>query len=564
MSDFNEPPALPQAATRRSRRLSAIWSIPLVAVAIAAWLVWDTLSKEGPTIEVSFETAEGLEAGKSQLKFKDIVFGTVKSLRLSPDHTHVIVTIATTAQADPLLTEGTVFWVVKPRFFAGNISGLETVLSGSYVGMLPPAKPGKHKHEFKGQEDPPLLTAHVPGRAFLLKSKRIGSISVGSPIFYRDLTVGEVLGWDIGDMAESVTIHAFVRAPYDAYVLDQTRFWNASGISIKLGAAGLDIKMESLRALILGGIGFETPAAERRSAAAEANHVFPLYTDEEEANAASYAREILAVSYFPGSVRGLARGSEVTMHGLKIGEVRDVRLTYDPASDAIVAPVQYEVQPERIVGIGKRVFKTDAEAVDALLKRGLRASLQSTSLITGQQSVALDFVANAPAVEVKQEGSDFVIPTTEGGGFAGLASSATDVLDKVNTIPFDSIGKNLDGILRSVNDAAKGPELANSLKDLAATLAAAQDLVQHLDKNMGPASKRLPEISAELQKALANANQLIVSIDNGYGSDTKFNRDIGRLMIEFTGAAQAIRSLAETLQRNPEALIKGRPGGATQ
>src|SRR4051794_33835385 len=285
MDIANAPPA-PQAITRRSHRLSAIWLIPLLAVAIAAWLVWDTISKEGPTIEVSFDSAEGLQVGKSPLKFKDIEFGTGKSLRLSADNAHVLVTIATNAQAPSLLTEGAVFWVVKPRFFAGNLSGLDTLLSGAYVGILPAESPGKKQTRFKGQENPPVLQANVPGRTFLLKSKRIGSISVGSPIFFRDLAVGEVLGWDIADMVESVTIRAFIRAPYDSYVVEQTRFWNASGISLSLGAQGVNIKMESLRALLLGGIAFATPpvahqtsAGSDQAHAALEKHVFPLFAD---------------------------------------------------------------------------------------------------------------------------------------------------------------------------------------------------------------------------------------------------------------------------------------------
>src|SRR5204862_3734673 len=180
-----------------------------------------------------------------------------------------------------------------------------------------------------GREDPPVLGAQVPGRTFFLKSKRIGAVSVGSPIFFRDLNVGEVLGWDIADMAEYVTIRAFVRAPYDGYVHDQTRFWNASGISVKLAGAGIEVQMESLKALLLGGIAFETPKAEIHTAATAQDHVFPLFADRDAANAASYTREIQVISYFPGSVKGLAPGSEVTMHGLKVGEVTDVRLEYD-------------------------------------------------------------------------------------------------------------------------------------------------------------------------------------------------------------------------------------------
>ncbi len=565
MSNLAEPPALARATTRRSRRVSIIWLVPLVAVAIGAWLAWDTLSKEGPTITVSFDSAEGLQAGQSQLKFKDITFGTVKNLELSPDHSHVIVTIATTHQAEPLLTDKTVFWVVKPRLFAGNISGLETLLSGSYVGMLPGETAGKPMRKFTGREDPPILQAHTPGRIFVLQAKRLGSISVGSPIFYRDLSVGQVLGWDIADMAEYVTIRAFVRAPFDTYVHDQTRFWNASGISVKLGGTGIDVQLESLRALLLGGIAFDTPAAEIHAAATPENHVFPLFADRDAANAASYTRKIPVISYFPGSVSGLGAGSEVTMHGLVVGHVTDVRLAYDPAKDAIVAPVRYEVEPERILGVGaKGVFKTTAEGVDALLKKGLRATLQSASLITGQQSVALDFVPNAPPVSMTMKGEDFLLPTAEGGGFAGLAASANDLLDKVNTIPFDQIGRSLDGILKSVNEVAEGAQMKKALTDLSGMIASAQSMIQHLDTGVGPTVKQLPEIASGLQKTLTNANKLVLSLDNGYGDNTRFNRDLERLMSQLNDAVRSIRSLADLLTRHPEALVKGRPQGGIE
>ena len=223
MSESDGSPRPVQAHTRR-RRVPVIWIIPIVAIAIGGWLAWNTLSKEGPTITISFDTAEGLQAGQSQLKFKEITLGTVQSLDLTPDHSHVLVRIKTTRQAEPLLTDTTVFWVVKPRLFAGNVSGLDTLLSGSYVGMMPAETAGKPQREFTGREDPPVLQANVPGHIFLLKAARLGSISLGSPVFFRDLSVGEVLGWDIADMATSVTIRAFVRAPYDTYVHDESRF----------------------------------------------------------------------------------------------------------------------------------------------------------------------------------------------------------------------------------------------------------------------------------------------------------------------------------------------------
>jgi paraquat-inducible protein B len=550
--------AVPRARTGRSRRISVIWVIPLVAVAIGGWLAWDTWSKEGPTIRISFDSGEGLQPGQSQLKFRDIVFGTVKSLELASDRTHVVVTVATTHEAKPLLTDQTIFWVVKPRLFAGNVSGLETLLSGSYIGMWPGEARGKAQHKFIGHENPPILTANVPGRTFVLKAKRLGSISLGSPVFYRDLDVGEVLGWDIADMAEYVTIRTFVRAPYDSYVHDQTRFWNASGVSVKLAGAGVEVQMESLKALILGGVGFETPAAEIHAAETSEDHVFPLFADRDAANNASYTRKIPMISYFPGSVNGLAPGSDVTMHGLKVGQVTEVRLSYDRAKDIVLAPVRFELEPERVVGVGVRVYKTDAESVEALLKGGLRASLQSASLITGQQVVALDFVTDAEPVPVTNEGDDFVLPTTEGGGFAGLASSANDLLNKVSTIPFDQIGKSLGGILKSVNDATQGPQLKKALSDLSAMIASAQAMMQRLD------TKQLPQLTADLEKTLTSANKLVLSLDSGYGDNTKFNRDLDRLMAQTTDAVRSMRALADLLARHPEALIKGRQEGTVE
>ena len=565
MTNLSEPPVLARATTRRTRRVSVIWVIPIVALAIGAWLAWDTLSKEGPTITVTFVGGEGLQAGQSQLKFKDMVFGTVKDLRLGPDHSHVVVTIATTAQAEPLLTDKTVFWVVKPRLFAGNISGLETLLSGSYVGMMPGATAGEPQRAFTGREDPPILSEHVPGHIFLLKAKRLGSISLGSPIYFRDQSVGEVLGWDIADMAEYATIHAFVRAPYDSYVNDETRFWNASGLSIKLAGTGLEIQLESLKALLLGGIAFETPelGGPVKVASAE-NHIFPLFSDRETAADASYTRKILAVSYFPGSVSGLGPGSPVTMHGLTVGHVISVELKYDPAKDIVVAPVHYEIEPERIVGVGVRMFKTDRDAVEAVLKKGLRASLQSASLITGQQQVALEFQPNAPPVQVEMRDGHFILPTTEGAGFASLASSATDLLNKVNTIQFDKLGQSLEQLLNSTDALVSGPQLRDSLTKLSATLAMAETFTRNLNTGTAPAFKQLPGMTNQLQKTLTDTNKLLVSLEAGYGDNTKFNRDLDRLMVQANDAVSSLRALADLLSRHPEALIKGRPAGGVE
>jgi paraquat-inducible protein B len=559
-----DPASLQRAGVRRSRRLPVIWTIPIVAIAIGAWLAWDTLSKEGPRIAISFEDAEGLQAGQSQLKFKDIVLGTIKSLEFTKDRRKVLVTIATTAQAEPFLTTGTQFWVVKPRLFAGNISGFSTLLSGSYIGLLPGDAAAKAERNFVGREEPPLLDSDIPGRTFLLKTDQLGSVNLGSPVFYRGLSVGQVLGWDIGDMAQNVTIHAFVRSPFDSYVHDQTRFWNASGVSVKLGGAGVEMQVESLRALLLGGVAFENPTTVPSGEVSAENHEFPLFVNQDAAKAASYSRKIDLLVYFSSSVRGLGAGSEVVVHGLKIGQVTDVKLSFDPVKDAIVAPVRLEIAPERIVGIGRQVFKDTRDAVQTLVSKGFRATLQSGNLLTGEILVSFEVLPDAPAVTVTEQDGAFVFPTTESGGLSGLQASAGDLLRNVNAIPFASIGQSLDVLTKNMSGLTNGPQLQEALTGLAGTMAEAQSVMKSLNTEMGPALKQLPVIATSLQATLKQSDQLIRSLNTGYGGDTQFHRDLDRLMAQLNDAVRSFKALADLLTRHPEALVRGRTDTGAQ
>jgi paraquat-inducible protein B len=557
-------PNLGRSGIRRRRRFPVIWAIPVVAIAIGAWLAWDTLRKEGPRIVVTFDDAEGLTVGQSQLKFKDITLGTVKSLDFTQDRRHVLVAIATTAQAEPFLTSGTQFWVVKPRLFAGTISGFSTLLSGSYIGMLPGPPTAKAERDYVGREEPPVLNAEVAGRTFLLKSDQLGSVSLGSPVFYRGLSVGEVLGWDIGALAENVTIHAFVRAPFDEYVHDQTRFWNASGAAVKLSGGGVELQVESLRAILLGGVAFETPATAPASEVSQADHEFPLFPSQDAARNASYSRKIPLLVYFSSSVRGLAPGSEVVMHGLEIGHVTDVRLNYDVAKEEVVAPVRLEIEPERIVGTGRQVFQDTEAMVKMLVAKGLRATLASGNLLTGEMLVSLDFVPDAPAATVTMQDGMYVFPTSSAGGLSGLQASAGDLLRNVNAIPFASIGQSLASMTKNMSALTDGPQLGQALTALAGTMTEAQTVLKNLNTQMGPALKQLPEIAASLQVTLKQSNQLMRSVDAGYGDNTQFHRDLDRLMAQLNDAVHSFQGLADLLTQHPEALLRGRTGSAAQ
>lgn len=562
-SAMTDQPPLPRAQVKRRVRFSLIWLIPVVTILIGGWLAWDTISKRGPTITITFSGGEGLQAGQSHIKHKDVDLGLITSVVLSPDASQVIITAEMKHAAIPFLTDQTRFWVVSPRLFAGRISGLDTLISGSYVELLPSATPGKPATQFTGLENPPVLISNEPGRTFLLQADRVGSVSVGSPVFYRDLQVGTVLGWDLSDMAKHVTIHAFVKAPFNSYVHEGSQFWNASGVSIKLGAQGVQVEMESIKALLLGGVAFDTPDEALQTPVSAIDKSFQLYADQQAANDASFRRRVPAIGYFSGSVAGLAIGSPVTYHGLRIGSVTGIAMEYNPKTDQMRTPVRYEIEPERFANISALKKGSPIDNARFLVAHGLRAELKTTNLLLGQSEVALDFFPDAPAATIIVEGGAVVLPTVE-GGFADLTHSVSEMLTKLNKVPFQQIGDNLNTLIVSFNTLANGPDVKQSLKSLSATLADTQEFMAGLNAGSTPTLRKLPEMAQNLQAGLTNLNKLVVSVQNGYGDNTKFHRDLDGLLLQLNDAVQSVRVLADLLARDPQALVRGRTAGGTE
>jgi paraquat-inducible protein B len=555
--DGSHPEAVIRSRVERRRWISPIWTIPIVTVLIAGYLVWHTLSQRGPEVTITFRSAEGLTAGQSQVRLRDVTIGTVQGIALSGDHQQVAITVRMTREAEPLLTADTRFWVVKPRLFAGSISGLDTLLSGAYIQIAPGTAGGEPARRFTGLEDPPLLTTEEAGTTIRLRANRLGSISLGSPVFYRDLTVGQVLGWELGDMAENVTIHAFVRAPFDAYLREGSRFWNASGVSVKLGAEGVQLQLESLRALLLGGVAFETPDQARPGPTPADDHVFRLYASQDQATNAAYRRRVPMLSYFTDAVSGLAVGAPVVFQGIRIGEVIGFDLQYDAATERLRIPVRYEIEPDRIALSDQAASRGPLENARILVRQGMRARLASANLLTGQQQISLDIVPHAAPAEITLQDGMVVFPTAP-GQFASILDAVNQVLAKVEGLPFQQIGENLNSTIAGVDALVRNPALAASLASLQQTLAAAEEMVTRIDAAATPALRALPPLVANLNTAVGNASRLLGSANRGYGDGSQFHRDLDRLLEQMTGAARSLRSLADTLNRNPESLLRGR------
>ena len=263
------------------RRVSLVWLIPLVAVLTAVWLGYRGYTQQGPLVTISFQTAAGLLAGKTRVRFKDLDVGYVETIELSNDLSRVTVRARLAKHVAGYLNDQTRFWVVRPRLSGSEISGLETLVGGTYIGV-DLSEDGGSRRVFEGLETPPIVTATDRGRSFQLRVSDLGSISVGSPVLYRGIEVGRVTGYLLNE-PHGVNIQVFVHAPHDARVGRNTRFWNVSGVEFSLDANGFRVNTDSLASVLLGGLAFGTPNHADAGDPVPECAEFPLYATRQAA-----------------------------------------------------------------------------------------------------------------------------------------------------------------------------------------------------------------------------------------------------------------------------------------
>ncbi|VVE28274.1 mammalian cell entry protein [Pandoraea cepalis] len=515
---------------------SLVWLIPLVAAVIGLSLVAKAIIERGPSVVIDFKTAEGLEAGKTKVKYKEVDIGTVKNIELSDDLSHVRVTVDLTQNAKRFAVKDSRWWVVRPRVAGGSVSGLSTLLSGAYIG----ADAGKSKESsehFVGLEVPPVVSSGQPGKPFVLHAADIGSLDIGSPIYYRRIQVGQVEAYSLDPDGKGVTLRVFVQAPYDQYVGSNTRFWHASGIDLRLDSSGFQVNTQSLASVVIGGIAFQAPNESGAGVMAKAGQEFRLAPDETTAMKAPDTHPMTVVFRFQQSLRGLAVGAPVDFRGITLGEVTSIGVEFDQATKQINMPVTVEVYPDRL---RRRDPKNNLppdelasrQILNSLVARGLRGQLRTGNLLTGQLYVALDFFPNAKPALAEQVDNVVVMPTVP-NTLDQLQLQIADIATKLDKIPFDSIGQNLD----------------SSLRKLDKTLDSAQGLFRQLDG----------EIAPEAKATLSEAKKSFGAAERTLSEDAPVQQDVRQAMQELTKTLRSLGTLADYLQQHPEALLRGKP-----
>ncbi|WP_261512689.1 PqiB family protein [Burkholderia multivorans] len=527
--DESRPPD-PTISTKSGWLPSLVWLVPLIAALIGIGLVVRSVRERGPEITISFHSAEGLEPGKTQVKYKDVEIGMVKTIKLSKDLSRVLVEVQLKKEAEDFAVKDSRFWIVRPRVGATGVSGLGTLLSGAYIGV-DAGRSQDVQTDFTGLEKPPAVTADQKGTQYVLRGDSLGSVDIGSPIYYRRVQVGQVVGFSLDKDGTGVTFNVFVNAPYDQYVGTNSRWWQASGVDLRLDSSGLKLNTQSLATVILGGIAFQTPPNQSSGVLAPNNTTFRLAADEGDAMRDPDGQPLQVVMNFNQSLRGLGIGAPVDFRGIVLGEVTNIGIDYDPKTKNFTMPVTMNVYPERL---GRRFRETIAskgeaarlEIVQRLVQHGLRGQLRTGNLLTSQLYVALDFFPKAPPAKVDVSHQPLELPTVP-NTLDELQLQVADIAKKLDKVPFDQIGANLNSALSN-----------------------ADKLFKQLDTQVAP----------EARDTLSAAKQTFSTAEATLQQDSPLQSDVRGALKELTRTLQSLNALADYLERHPESLIKGKPG----
>jgi paraquat-inducible protein B len=536
---------LPNAVPARSPwgRLPLIWGLPAVVILAGAFVLIHEKLAQGTSVEIRFHNAEDLEANKTKIRYKDVEIGEVRDIHVSTDRKEVIVTAVIHREASEYLVDDTRFWVVRPRVSAAGVTGLGTLVSGAYISV-DVGKSATRSEHFVGLEVPPIVTADQPGRAFVLHADDLGSLSIGSLVFYRHIIAGQVVGYALDPGGTGVTLKIFINAPFDAYVTGGTRFWQASGIDMSINSEGVKLRTESLTSILQGGVAFNALPGSATTAVA-GDTAFTLYPDEDRAMRPTETEIRTFVMYFRGSLRGLSPGAPVELHGIGVGEVKSVDVEYDQDAGTLRFPVVVDLYPQRVRGRkahgAQRPAAKDGHVaasrtlVDSLVAHGLRAELKSGNLLTGQKYVDLDMHPDAPAETVWWNDQPAVFPTVS-NGLDEIQDSVGSIARKLSKVPFDQISYRL----------------LSTMTSLEQTLKSTDQLMRHVDGSLAP---QVEATLAEAQAAMKNAKELLAQ-------DAPLQSDLGATLLQLSRAAKSVTALVEYLERHPESLLRGKPGAS--
>lgn len=535
--EANEEARAEEARVGGGLKFSPVWLVPVVALVIGLWMIYSYYAGQGPIIEISFQSGVGIQAGTTKVKSKNVEIGEVLDLRLSEGADKVVLSVRIYDHARQLLRKDGRFWVVRPRIGAGGISGLSTLLSGAYIELSPGSEEDL-ADTFKGLETPPVTPLGTPGLRVTLNSAGNQPLHVGDPIVFHGIEVGRIESVDFDNQKRRSYYDAFIAAPYDELVTENTRFWFNSGLSVDLSADGVRFDMGSLATVLAGGVAFDVPEGLPLGEQITERDYFTIYPHESASREMSYENALPFVILFGDSIRGLRPGAPIEYRGVKVGEVVRTDIDYPEIGNLLEPdtkiPVMIELIPARF-GFEDDYSMLDEvdDRINQLIDDGLSAGLAIGNLLTGQKYVELQYFGGGIG-DIQTFAGYTVIPSID-GQLDQLLANASSAMKTFNELP-------LDQVFDSANVA---------LDEMAATLTEIRKSASQLDEILAdPASHELMET---LNAALQGLQQLAVDFSEGSATNVELQQSLQSLARTLNELEPVLRNI----RRKPNSLIFG-------
>ncbi|MFW2543609.1 MlaD family protein [Primorskyibacter sp. 2E107] len=535
------PADVPIEPPKTGPRFSLVWLIPILALVVALGVALQNWNERGPLIEVRFVNADGVHAGETELRYRDIAVGLVEAVGFSDNLEEVIVSIRLDKSVAPYVDAASRFWVVRPEVTAQGVSGLDTVLSGVYIEGAWDGTAGQAQDRFEGSPKAPMLALGEKGTTFTLRSdERLPSEN--TPILYRGVQVGRLGATEVSPDGLAVEAQVVILEPYDALVTENTRFWDISGFSFSLDAGGARLQFNSLASLISGGVTFATLGSGGTQIADGAE--FELHPDEETAREDYFLEgdggSVDLMMVFDENLAGLSAGAPVQLGGLRMGEVITISGLVDAArfgDDKVRLVATVRLNPGRI-GLEDSTEEGFLDYLETRVRRGLRAQLTNASLLTGGLKIDLVDLPDAPDAELMRDAEPYpLIPTTE-SKVANVAASAQGLLSRVDALPVEELLDNAVNFLADARGLLNSDGIQEAPEELRATLAAIRSVAESDEVASLPA--QIGQVATGLEEASATLNTLLGDVQ-----DRAIVAAVSDLIANIDETAQTLPGLSE-------------------
>ncbi|GAC18054.1 intermembrane transport protein PqiB [Paraglaciecola arctica] len=537
MSKEQQPPTLPEEAlVKPVRTVSKIWLVPIVALFIGVWMVYYQWSNQGQLITLQFKTANGLEAGKTKIKTRDVDIGLVRDIELSEDLSGVVVTVRMHKKVAPILHSDNQFWIVSPSVSLNGISGLGTILSGPYINMAPGIDK-QMSEDFVALEAPPVTPAGTPGLHVTLNSESEFAYKKGDPVIYKGIKVGEFEDIHFNFKERIVYYNTFIEAPYHKLITSNTTFWDISGVQMELGASGVKVSTGSLETLLTNGVTFGIPEGMPVGEQINGRSFFDIHPSYASASEERFKLSAEYVILVKDTIRGLQVGAPVEYRGLIIGKVLAINSLDTTQEDLLEQgydiPVVISIQPGRVQQPDNAIGLAFIRKQTSLwIEQGLRATLKTGNLLTGALFVDLQHYPDAPPLKSQRQMGYEVIPTIT-GEFSEITSKVTAILDNINEIKLKEISENANTMLSQISQSAQA---------LQATASSVERLLNTVQED---------KISSTLTNTLEN----ISNLTQDYSADSETYKELNHTMQSLQGTLKELQPLLMQLNSKPNSLI---------